>query len=214
MFGRGKKPTSPKVAENAAYLRKHPEVQVALDAALNACLLAQGRAWPRELDPIRYIASAMRVGPALRAQLAMMDVEHLAVASTLADIDQDHLFKDWPAVGTDDDAKRAFFAQAAELDSQYPGGLRSYYENAKACLAAAKAGENPFEGVVACGDRRVPLSRHPAPGPILARPRRLDAGGPDRRTAGTWVGALPRARARGRGRCWPHGLCARRRGPW
>lgn len=59
---------------------------------------------------------------------------------------QDHLFRDWPAPGVDDDEKKAFFDQLVLLDSSYPGGLESYINNAKRLLADSKAGTNPFDG--------------------------------------------------------------------
>lgn len=59
---------------------------------------------------------------------------------------QDHLFRDWPAPGVDDDEKKAFFDQLVLLDSSYPGGLESYINNAKRLLADSKAGNNPFDG--------------------------------------------------------------------
>lgn len=59
---------------------------------------------------------------------------------------QDHLFRDWPAPGVDDDEKKSFFDQLVLLDSSYPGGLESYINNAKRLLADSKAGTNPFHG--------------------------------------------------------------------
>nr|KYP70005.1 UDP-sugar pyrophosphorylase 1 [Cajanus cajan] len=59
---------------------------------------------------------------------------------------QEHLFRDWPASGVDDDQKKAFFDQLVRLDSCYPGGLEAYIKNAKRLLADSKAGKNPFDG--------------------------------------------------------------------
>ncbi|XP_058753226.1 UDP-sugar pyrophospharylase-like [Vicia villosa] len=59
---------------------------------------------------------------------------------------QDHLFRDWPGPGVDDDEKKAFFDQLVLLDSSYPGGLEAYINNAKRLLADSKAGNNPFDG--------------------------------------------------------------------
>ncbi|WVZ20644.1 hypothetical protein V8G54_007966 [Vigna mungo] len=59
---------------------------------------------------------------------------------------QDHLFRDWPPPGVDDDHKKAFFDQLTLLDSSYPGGLESYIKNAKRLLADSKAGKNPYDG--------------------------------------------------------------------
>lgn len=64
----------------------------------------------------------------------------------LLDNGQDHLFRDWPGPGVDDDEKKAFFDQLVLLDSSYPGGLEAYINNARKLLADSKAGNNPFDG--------------------------------------------------------------------
>ena len=68
--------------------------------------------------------------------------------NTLLDVGQQHLFRDWPAPGTDDDAKRTMLATLARADDGYPGGLRSYVLNARALLANARAGTNPYADLV------------------------------------------------------------------
>ncbi|RDX88972.1 UDP-sugar pyrophosphorylase 1 [Mucuna pruriens] len=68
------------------------------------------------------------------------------LAKALLNNGQDHLFRDWPGPGVDDDQKKAFFEQVILLDSSYPGGLEAYVKNAKRLLADSKAGKNPFDG--------------------------------------------------------------------
>ncbi|KAG5020418.1 hypothetical protein JHK87_016273 [Glycine soja] len=68
------------------------------------------------------------------------------LVKVLLDNGQEHLFRDWPAPGVDDNHKKAFFDQLTQLDSSYPGGLESYIKNAKRLLADSKAGINPFDG--------------------------------------------------------------------
>lgn len=66
----------------------------------------------------------------------------------LVDAGQQHLFADWDAPGTADEAKAAFLALLKKTDKSYPGGLVGYISNARKLLAEAKRGENPFEGFV------------------------------------------------------------------
>ena len=66
----------------------------------------------------------------------------------LLDIDQGHLFADWPAGDAKREAKEQFFEQIAVLEKVYPGGLRAYHRNAKQLLAESRDGVNPFEGYV------------------------------------------------------------------
>jgi UDP-sugar pyrophosphorylase len=62
------------------------------------------------------------------------------------ELGQGHMFESWPGPGQDDDAKRALIQQCQKLNSQYPGGLLGYVNNAKTLLAASCAGDNPYEG--------------------------------------------------------------------
>jgi len=63
----------------------------------------------------------------------------------LEELGQGHLLKGWPADHTPADEER-FFAQVAQLDTSYPGGLRAYVNNARRLLADSKSGVNPLEG--------------------------------------------------------------------
>ncbi|NQY33025.1 MAG: UTP--glucose-1-phosphate uridylyltransferase [Coraliomargarita sp.] len=74
------------------------------------------------------------------AQQALMD--------ELLSNGQAHLFADWDEPGVNDDAKRAFVESIEHANAAYPGGLKGYIENARALLAEAKEGKNPFEGCV------------------------------------------------------------------
>lgn len=67
---------------------------------------------------------------------------------TLIDAGQEHLFADWDAPGTQDEAKAAFLATLSRVDNAYPGGLTGYITNARKLLAEAKLGSNPFEGCI------------------------------------------------------------------
>ncbi|QHI68780.1 UTP--glucose-1-phosphate uridylyltransferase [Tichowtungia aerotolerans] len=60
---------------------------------------------------------------------------------------QEHLFADWDAPGTNDDAKTTFLTTLARVDNSYPGGLTGYISNARKLLAEAQKGANPFEGL-------------------------------------------------------------------
>ncbi|KAH1247322.1 UDP-sugar pyrophosphorylase 1 [Glycine max] len=76
----------------------------------------------------------------------LLSPEQQELVKVLLDNGQEHLFRDWPAPGVDDNHKKAFFDQLTQLDSSYPGGLESYIKNAKRLLADSKAGINPFDG--------------------------------------------------------------------
>ena len=66
----------------------------------------------------------------------------------LVDAGQQHLFADWDAPGTANEAKTAFLAALSKVDGSYPGGLVGYISNARKLLAEAREGGNPFEGFV------------------------------------------------------------------
>ncbi|KAG5050451.1 hypothetical protein JHK85_011554 [Glycine max] len=76
----------------------------------------------------------------------LLSPQQQELVKMLLDNGQEHLFRDWPAPGVDDDHKNAFFDQLTRLDSSYPGGLEAYITNAKRLLADSKAGRNPFDG--------------------------------------------------------------------
>jgi len=82
-----------------------------------------------------------------------MDMESLNAAdreliAKLTDAGQQHLFADWDAPGTADEAKTTFLAALSKIDTAYPGGLVGYISNARKLLAEAREGGNPFEGFV------------------------------------------------------------------
>lgn len=64
----------------------------------------------------------------------------------LEDLGQGHLFVGWPADGEAEADKQRFFAQVAQLDTSYPGGVQAYVSNARRLLADSKSGVNPLEG--------------------------------------------------------------------
>ena len=72
-------------------------------------------------------------------------VDRAALRAMLEELGQAHLLSGWPAGHADADEER-FFAQIAQLDASYPGGLRSYVANARSLLADSKSGVNPLEG--------------------------------------------------------------------
>lgn len=73
--------------------------------------------------------------------------EQALIAELLAN-GQEHLFADWDAPGTSEDAKAAFLRSLARINRSYPGGLTGYISNARKLLAEAKVGANPFEGFI------------------------------------------------------------------
>lgn len=68
------------------------------------------------------------------------------LAATLIENGQVHLFENWEAPGTADAVKQAFLATLDTAHAAYPGGLPAYIRNARALLADAAEGRNPFEG--------------------------------------------------------------------
>jgi UDP-sugar pyrophosphorylase len=80
-------------------------------------------------------------------ELTQNAAERALIAELLA-AGQNHLFADWDAPGTNDDAKAAFLANLTRINGSYPGGLTGYIQNAQKLLAEAKEGNNPFEGFV------------------------------------------------------------------
>jgi len=72
---------------------------------------------------------------------------------------QEHLFADWDAPGTNDEAKHAFLAILNRVNNSYPSGLTGYIANARTLLAEAQKGENPFDGFVPHQPDRVDLTQ-------------------------------------------------------
>ena len=68
-----------------------------------------------------------------------------SILGQLDTIGQAHLTAGWTAETPDADKAR-FFSQVKQLEAAYPGGLKSYVENARKLLADSKAGVNPLEG--------------------------------------------------------------------
>ncbi|MDD7984115.1 UTP--glucose-1-phosphate uridylyltransferase [Lentisphaera marina] len=76
----------------------------------------------------------------------------------LIENNQSHLFADWDAPGTNDDAKVNFAETLEKTNTNYPGGLTAYITNAQKLLAEAKEGKNPFEGLTPEQPSKVDLS--------------------------------------------------------
>ncbi|CAM9307727.1 unnamed protein product [Pylaiella littoralis] len=76
----------------------------------------------------------------------ILNDEQRAMAATLLELGQQHLFEGWPEVGTEDDGKRKLMDQSIGLDAKYPGGLSAYVAKARQLLKEASEGVNPFEG--------------------------------------------------------------------
>uniref|UniRef100_A0A7S2Y4M2 UTP-monosaccharide-1-phosphate uridylyltransferase n=1 Tax=Fibrocapsa japonica TaxID=94617 RepID=A0A7S2Y4M2_9STRA len=78
--------------------------------------------------------------------VAIMSAEELQLVQRLLELDQGHLFADWPAAGLQDNKKKEFLSQLLDLNSKYPGGLEAYIKKARSLLANSALGVNPFEG--------------------------------------------------------------------
>jgi len=85
-----------------------------------------------------------------------------ALITKLLAAGQQHLFADWDAPGTEDEAKAAFLKSLARINESYPGGLTGYISNARKLLAEAKTGANPFEGFVPHQPDKVDLTQFDA----------------------------------------------------
>lgn len=83
----------------------------------------------------------------LKANWEILSESNQQLVATLIENGQAHLFADWDAPGTHDDAKTAFLESLAKIDGSYPGGLVGYIINARKLLAEAATGANPFEGL-------------------------------------------------------------------
>ena len=88
----------------------------------------------------------------------ILSQDDLALAEALLAEDQAHLFADWDAPGTNDDAKCAFFATLHSCHRSYPGGLPAYIRNARALLKESATGANPFAGCTPVEPETVDLS--------------------------------------------------------
>lgn len=86
--------------------------------------------------------------------------EQLKSIELLEKLDQAHLCDNWSEPGNDQSSKDRFLEQVQQLDSQYPGGLSVYVNNAKKLLEASKTGANPFEGFTP----KVPAGQNLTPG--------------------------------------------------
>ena len=69
-----------------------------------------------------------------------------SLLSELIENGQEHLVKDWPTLGQEDEGKRKLPKQLIFLDKTTPGGLIGYVKRAKALLISSKEGENSLEG--------------------------------------------------------------------
>jgi UDP-sugar pyrophosphorylase len=83
---------------------------------------------------------------AANLEAGLLDAEAANLASELISNGQAHLFAHWDEPGTCDARKTAFLSVLKTADSSYPGGIVAYVRNARELLAAAAAGDNPFEG--------------------------------------------------------------------
>ena len=92
------------------------------------------------------IPTTVAMCDALAANASILSVEELSFAESLVAAGQSHLFAGWPAPGENDSDKKGLIAQLMESDSLYGGGIPQYVANARALLAASKAGTNPLEG--------------------------------------------------------------------
>ncbi|PKA49520.1 UDP-sugar pyrophosphorylase [Apostasia shenzhenica] len=81
-----------------------------------------------------------------QAFLNQIIVPKIELAKELLHEGQSHLFSHWAEPGVDDEKKKNFFDQVALLNTNYPGGLATYIQNARRLLADSKSGKNPFEG--------------------------------------------------------------------
>jgi UDP-sugar pyrophosphorylase len=84
--------------------------------------------------------------PTLEANKSILSQQELALANKLLADGQGHLFASWAAAGTNDAEKHEFFAQVAQVETSYPGGVTQYTSNARKLLEDSRLGKNPFEG--------------------------------------------------------------------
>ncbi|XP_068658802.1 UDP-sugar pyrophosphorylase [Aristolochia californica] len=84
--------------------------------------------------------------PNLQKNLSLLSAHQIELAKILLGEGQSHLFSQWSDPGVEDEEKKNFFDQVARLNTNYPGGLVQYIQNARSLLADSKAGKNPFDG--------------------------------------------------------------------
>jgi len=123
----------------------------ALLLASCACTHAFGAAWNVAVrrSASRWTglrASVASVDTVLSSKVAELSEEDRRLAQTLLDLEQHHIFEPWAEAGQDEARKQAFFRQVAELEANYPGGLRAYVTKARDLLEQSAEGVNPFEG--------------------------------------------------------------------
>ncbi len=95
----------------------------------------------------------------LKANWETISEAQQKLIATLLGEGQQHLFAEWDAPGTNDEAKAACLATLEKIDGNYPGGLVGYIANARKLLAEAKEGGNPFEGLVPHQPNKVDLTK-------------------------------------------------------
>ncbi|XP_040996824.1 UDP-sugar pyrophosphorylase-like [Juglans microcarpa x Juglans regia] len=98
------------------------------------------------LSRLGISASFASSAPKLHENLHLLSPDKIELAKMLVEMGQSHLFDHWAEPGFDDEEKKGFFDQVAQLNSSYPGGLESYIKTARELLADSKAGKNPFDG--------------------------------------------------------------------
>ncbi|MFA7344068.1 MAG: UTP--glucose-1-phosphate uridylyltransferase [Terrimicrobiaceae bacterium] len=76
----------------------------------------------------------------------LLSPEDKALAESLIAENQHHLYSGWDEPGVNDDRKQGFLKCLMSAHRSYPGGLPGYIKNARALLADAVAGNNPFDG--------------------------------------------------------------------
>eukprot|EP01033_Poteriospumella_lacustris_P011483 gene11484-8171_t len=82
----------------------------------------------------------------LRDNYSLLTEQEKELTAKLLQLGQHHVFAQWDPPGTQDDAKHRLLTQLSALDSNCVGGLEGYLSRARKLLAAARAGENPFDG--------------------------------------------------------------------
>lgn len=88
----------------------------------------------------------MQSSAILEKHLEIFNDREKKLCHLLIELDQVHLFKNWPEPGIDSQDKRRLLSQLIHIDESYPGGLRAYIQNARELLAASKRGDNPYDG--------------------------------------------------------------------
>ena len=84
----------------------------------------------------------------LKKNLGILSEDEKKYVSLIIEMKQEHIFDNWADAGTEDAKKHSMIAQIKQLDSDYPGGLKQYYQNGINLLKASFDGKNPFDGWV------------------------------------------------------------------